>query len=100
MKHENIFRITPHQTGAAKGDIDEMGMKAFDLAQMARIGLPVPPAVVLGTSHCRRWHIEPERSRKGLAALLEEQMHWLQSVTDLGLGDTRKPLLVSVRSGA
>lgn len=60
----------------------------------------MPPAFVMGTSHCRRWYRETERSRKDLSGLLEEQVRWLQSVTDLGLGDTRKPLLVSVRSGA
>jgi pyruvate,orthophosphate dikinase len=100
MKHNGIFKITSRQPGSAKGDVDEMGMKAFDLSRMVRIGLPVPSAFVLGTSHCRRWHREPERYRKGLAGLLEEQLRWLKSVTDLGLGDTRKPLLVSVRSGA
>jgi len=100
MKHGGIFRITPHMPVAATGDQVEMGMKAFDLARMARIGLPVPPAFVFGTSHCRNWYREPERFRKSLAGLLEEQMHWLQSVTDLGFGDPRKPLLVSVRSGA
>jgi len=100
MRHDGIFRITPHPSGTAKGDMAEMGMKAFDLVRMARIGLPVPPAFVLGTPHCRRWYREPERFGKGLASLLEEQLRWLQSATDLGLGDTRKPLLVSVRSGA
>jgi len=100
MKHDGIFRITSHMPGAAKGDLAEMGMKAFDLARMARISLPVPPAIVLGTSLCRNWYREPERLMKSLGRLLEEQMHWLQSVTDLGFGDTRKPLLVSVRSGA
>jgi len=100
MKHDGIFRITSYQSRAAKGDVDEMGMKAFELARMTRLGLPVPPGFVLGTHQCRRWYREPERFRKGLAALLEEQMRWLQSVTELGFGDTRKPLLVSVRSGA
>ena len=100
MKHDDIFRIAPHLAGAAKGELEAMGAKAFDLARMARSGLPVPPAFVLGTRHCRRWYREPERSRKGLAGLLEEQLRWLQSVTELGFGDSRKPLLVSVRSGA
>lgn len=100
MKHDGIFRITPRATGAAKGDAAAMGIKALDLARLARLGLPVPPAFVLGTPHCRRLHQEPERYRKNLVRLLEEQMRWLQSVTELGFGDPRKPLLVSVRSGA
>jgi pyruvate, orthophosphate dikinase len=100
MKHDGIFRITPRGMGAVKGDTAAMGMKAFDLSRMARLGLPVPPAFVLGTSHCRRCYQDPDRYGKNLASLLEEQLHWLQSATGLGFGDTRKPLLVSVRSGA
>jgi len=100
MKHNGIFRIVPRGVGGARGDAAVMGMKAFGLARLARLGLPVPPAFVLGTPHCRRFFNEPERYRKNLAGLLEEQMRWLQSVTGLGFGDPRKPLLVSVRSGA
>ena len=100
MKHDDIFRITARGMGAPRGDAALMGMKAFALARMARLGLPVPPAFVLGTSLCRRCFLESERFRKGLMGLLEVQMHWLQSVTGLGFGDPRKPLLVSVRSGA
>ena len=100
MKHDGVFRIAPSRMGAARGSAAEMGIKAFDLARLARLGLPVPPAFVLGTRHCRRCYRAPERFRKNLAHLLEEQTRWLQSVTDLGFGDPRKPLLVSVRSGA
>lgn len=100
MKYDGIFRISPNGITAARGDAVTMGVKGLALARMARLGLPVPPAFVLGTSHCRRCFQEPDRFRKNLTALLEEQMHWLQSVTDLGFGDPRKPLLVSVRSGA
>jgi len=100
MKNDGIFRITPHMAETAKGEVGAMGAKAFDLARMARIGLPVPPAFVLGTHLCHRWYREPERFKKELTGQLEEQLRWLQTVTDLSLGDTRKPLLVSVRSGA
>ena len=99
MKHDDVFRIAP-QMGTGKGDLGSMGGKAFDLSRLVRLGLPVPAAFVLGTEHCRHWLQESERYRKNLAFLLQEQMHWLQSVTGLGFGDPRKPLLVSVRSGA
>jgi len=83
-----------------KGDVDKLGFKAFALVHMARLGLPVPPAFVLGTPHCRLWRQDPGDYRANLASLLEEQMRWLQSVTKMGFGDQRNPLLVSVRSGA
>ena len=100
MKRDSIFRIGPKMIGPPRGDKALMGFKGFNLARMARLGLPVPPAFVLGTPLCRRWRKEPERSRKNMAAVLEEQMSWLQSATGLGFGDPRNPLLVSVRSGA
>ena len=100
MKSDSVFRIVPRGGGSARGELDAMGFKAFNLARMARLGLPVPPAFVLGTSHCRDYHLEPERCRKTLPALLAEQLHWLETVTQLGFGDTRRPLLLSVRSGA
>ncbi|NVN93137.1 MAG: pyruvate, phosphate dikinase [Desulfuromonadales bacterium] len=100
MKHDGVFKITRSSAAAVKGDAAAMGMKAFELSRMARLGLPVPPAFVLGTSHCRLSYQDPERYGKKLAVLLDEQLHWLHSVTGLGFGDIRKPLLVSVRSGA
>ena len=100
MRAESVFRIAPRGGSGVRGDVGTMGFKAFNLSRMARLGLPVPAAFVLGTPHCRQWHQEPERYRKSLPPLLQEQMHWLQTVTGLGFGDTRRPLLVSVRSGA
>ena len=100
MKSESTFRISPRATSAGKGDVSLLGTKAFTLARMARLGLPVPPAFVLGTPHCRHWYQAPEHTRKNLAGVLEEQMRWLQSVTGMSFGDARNPLLVSVRSGA
>ena len=101
MRRDSIFKISPHAMSAVMGDRDKLGIKAFSLAHMARLGLPVPTAFVLGTPYCRLWRQDPERySRANLASLLEEQMRWLQSVTKMGFGDARNPLLVSVRSGA
>jgi len=100
MKHDAIFKITPGGAGALKGEVADLGLKAYGLARMARLGLPVPHAFVLGTTHCRLCSQNPERYGKNLERLLEEPLHWLHSVTGLGFGDTRRPLLVSVRSGA
>ncbi len=70
-----------------------MGGKAFNLLRMAEIGLPVPPALVLGTyyTHAPDTCMFPVFA-VGLAAL--------QKAAGLVFGDPRKPLIVSVRSGA
>jgi pyruvate,orthophosphate dikinase len=70
-----------------------LGFKAWNLARMAAMGLPVPPAFVLGTGWCTRSReIGPELWRDALTRL--------ESHTGLALGDGRRPLLLSVRSGA
>ena len=69
-----------------------LGFKAFNLAQMAAIGLNVPPAFVLGTGWCARQAMITADMWNGELADLER-------ATGLRLGDPRKPLLLSVRSG-
>lgn len=74
-----------------------MGFKAYNLWRMVQAGLPVPPAFVLGTAWCadtawRRRAADPATWGQALAALEE--------ASGRRLGDARRPLLVSVRSGA
>lgn len=79
--------------GTAPPSPQAIGFKAHNLARMAALGLPVPPAFVLGTA----WCAHPE-------ALTET--HWrpalaaLEAASQARLGDARRPLLLSVRSGA
>ena len=86
----------PRQEGSA----DAMGFKAWNLARLAAIGLPVPPAFVLGTPLCARHRADPAAFRPHLRTLLETQIERLEAVCGLEFGSERKPLLVSVRSSA
>ncbi len=80
------------ETGPLPGP-ERIGFKAHHLARMAALGLPVPPAFVLDTGWCARscW-LRPEDWQSGLAAL--------EAACGEHLGDPRRPLLLSVRSGA
>lgn len=71
----------------------QIGFKAHNLARMAALGLPVPPAFVLGTAWCG----QPERLTP---AAWQAALALLQHATGQALGDVRRPLLLSVRSGA
>jgi pyruvate,orthophosphate dikinase len=74
-----------------------MGFKAWNLHRMAQMSLPVPPAFVLGTYYCSA----PEGQAKAKdQSLWQAGLQALESATHLDLGDTRRPLLLSVRSGA
>lgn len=72
---------------------ENMGSKAHNLLRMAAIGLPVPPALVIGTHFTH----SPEDC---MLPLFSVGLPALESATDMLFGDPRRPLIVSVRSGA
>ncbi|MBS3911080.1 MAG: pyruvate, phosphate dikinase [Hydrogenophaga sp.] len=72
---------------------ENMGSKAHNLLRMAAIGLPVPPALVIGTHFTR----SPEDC---MLPLFSVGLPALESATGMQFGDPRQPLIVSVRSGA
>ena len=78
---------------------EDVGFKAWNLMRMAALGLPVPQGFVLSTAWCRA-----ELADALSPTILEHQLHEaiarLESSTGLGFGHPRRPLLVSVRSGA
>jgi len=80
-------------------DVATVGAKAANLARMAALGLPVPPAFVLPISLCAAI-AKGEGHARDLAHDLAEGITFLEKVTGRAFGDTRRPLLVSVRSGA
>ena len=88
-----ILRGSPPAGGGAQ----EVGGKAWGLMRMAQIGLPVPPGFVLPTTWRRRPAPENEPA---LRATLSEGIAGLEAATGRRFGGARRPLLVSVRSGA
>ncbi|NCT91875.1 pyruvate, phosphate dikinase [Cellulomonas sp. APG4] len=78
---------------------DLLGGKGANLAEMTRIGLPVPPGFTITTEACRAYmasgHLPPELRVEVTMALRR-----LEDSLGRGLGDFHDPLLVSVRSGA
>jgi pyruvate,orthophosphate dikinase len=76
-----------------------LGGKGANLAEMTRLGLPVPPGFTVGTDACRaflRTGLVPE----GLDGEIAAHLRRLEQVTGRRLGWADDPLLVSVRSGA
>jgi pyruvate,orthophosphate dikinase len=96
---EERFAIAPGVPLVAP-DPGRMGFKAANLARMVTLGLPVPPAVVLGTGCSRALRADPTTVHRQLPALLAEDIARLERLTGLRFGASRRPLLVSVRSGA
>lgn len=79
---------------------EEIGAKAANLARMAALGLPVPPAFVLPVKLCADIIVDRTHAAERLRDGLREGIAFLESATGKRYGDRRQPLLVSVRSGA
>lgn len=79
---------------------DEIGGKAANLARMAALGLPVPPAFVLPVNLCAAIVGGDADAKHKLSDGLREGIAFLEQATGRQFGDRRNPLLVSVRSGA
>jgi pyruvate,orthophosphate dikinase len=86
----------PAETDAA----DEIGSKASGLARMAAGGVPVPPAFVVPISLCAGINAGDRGAGHALDDGLSQGVAFLESATGKRFGDRRRPLLVSVRSGA
>jgi pyruvate, orthophosphate dikinase len=77
-----------------------LGGKGANLAEMASIGLPVPPGFTISTAMCARFYEEGERFPESLRAEVADGIAHIETVTGKRFGDAADPLLVSVRSGA
>ncbi len=78
---------------------DLLGGKGSNLAEMTRLGLPVPPGFTITTEACRFYSRE-SRYPDGLEEEVREHLRRLEEKMGKKLGDPKDPLLVSVRSGA
>jgi len=95
-----VYRIPYDGSAQALPSRESVGSKAHNLMRMARIGLPVPAGFVLGTELCRAYLAHGPAALEGLDRILERELAALGTVTGTMFGDPRRPLLVSVRSGA
>ena len=77
-----------------------LGGKGANLAEMAGIGLPVPPGFTITTEVCTAFYDHNRSYPDGLKAEVRAAIARIEKTTGLGFGDKKKPLLVSVRSGA
>ncbi|MGI6216799.1 MAG: pyruvate, phosphate dikinase [Coriobacteriales bacterium] len=79
---------------------DILGGKGANLAEMAQIGLPVPPGFTISCQTCMDYYRGGNEFPEGVWDQIEEYRHDLETRMGKKLGDADDPLLVSVRSGA
>jgi pyruvate,orthophosphate dikinase len=89
--------------GATDGDASMknlLGGKGANLAEMSKLGLPVPPGLTITTEVCTLFYQNKKRYPEGLEAQVDDALRALEGRTRKLFGDAANPLLVSVRSGS
>lgn len=101
---KNKKRIYTFGNGSAEGNAqmrDLLGGKGANLAEMNRIGVPVPPGFTISTEVCTEYY---ERGREAVIADLKDDLmaavKHIETIMGFKFGDVENPLLVSVRSGS
>jgi pyruvate,orthophosphate dikinase len=79
---------------------DLLGGKGANLAEMANLGLPVPPGFTITTAVCTHYYANKQKYPKDLERQLDAGLAHVARITGRRFGDRDNPLLVSVRSGA
>ncbi len=89
--------------GSAEGDASMknlLGGKGANLAEMAKLGLPVPPGFTVTTEACVHYYRNGKTHPDGLREQADAGLAAVEAITGKRFGDPANPLLVSVRSGA
>ena len=95
-----VYRFGGGVSDGGKGMKELLGGKGANLAEMASIGLPVPPGFTVTTALCAEYYERGEKYPAELAEQVTVGLAHIEGVVGKKFGDAADPLLVSVRSGA
>ena len=97
--HKYVYDFGKKTDGDAK-QRELLGGKGANLAEMAKIGLPVPPGFTISTEVCTYFYKNNKKYPKVLDQQIRNSVEIMEKQLGKKLGDIKKPLLLSVRSGA
>ena len=95
-----IFRFNNQGSQSNLNSKDILGGKGANLAQMAKLKLPVPPGFTLSTKVCEYFYKNNESIPKKVIKETNKEIKIIEKITKKRFGDRLNPLLVSVRSGS
>ncbi len=95
-----IYQFGPHKTEGNASQSDLLGGKGANLAEMARLGLPVPAGFTISTDCCNDYFDLGQKLPPSLETELDKAMGIIEKQMGMKFGDKENPLLVSSRSGA
>ncbi len=97
---KHIYFFGADQTEGDASMKQKLGGKGANLAEMAKMGFPVPPGFTIETVLCDVYFRNGRKWPEGLEKELEDNIKKLEKATGKTLGNAQNPLLLSVRSGA
>ena len=95
-----IFRFNNLSSQTSFNSRDILGGKGANLAQMAKLKLPVPPGFTISTKVCEYFYKNNKKIPKKVIQQTKKEINIIERITKKKLGGLANPLLVSVRSGA
>src|SRR5438309_5105393 len=94
-----VFTFGDGKAEGKAGLRDLLGGKGANLAEMANLGLPVPPGFTIPSSVCTYFYAHDKSYPPALKAQVEKALEHVGKLAGKSFGDPKNPLLVSVRSG-
>lgn len=96
MQKKFVYLFTEGDAGMR----DLLGGKGANLAEMTKIGLPVPQGFTISTEACTQYYEDGRKINADIQAQIMEHITKLEAIAGKKFGDKENPLLVSVRSGS
>ena len=95
-----VFRFNNAKYQNKLNDKDLLGGKGVNLAQMTKLGLPVPPGFTISTKVCEYFYKNNKKIPKKILKDANKEIAIIEKISKKKFGDFKNPLLLSVRSGA
>ena len=95
-----IFSFDDKSATKLKDKKNILGGKGANLAEMGRLGLPVPPGFTITTEVCHLFYKNKKKLPLKVVKNIASELKMIEKKTKKKFGDLKNPLLVSVRSGA
>ena len=95
-----VYRFNNKSVNRISNSKEILGGKGANLAQMAKLGLPVPPGFTISTHVCEYFYKNNKKIPKKLIKETKKEIEQIEKISKKKFGDLDNPLLVSVRSGS
>ena len=95
-----IFGFGDKKTKKISNSRNILGGKGANLAEMARLGLPVPPGFTISTKMCEIFYKNNKKLTSKVKAEIKKELKKIEVITKKKFGENSNPLLISVRSGS